>query len=271
MSDHTLLDGSLKLAGRLDARFFALLEAIDATGSINRAARAAGFSYRGAWLLLEAAANLATQPLLASNVGGSGGGGTQLTAAARSLLSAWHQVEQAHRTFLRDQEGWLLSQPDLAQVLRRMSLKTTARNQFAGTVVAVEAGPVTTQTTIRLAGGQDITATMTSSAARRLQLAPGSDAMVLVKSSAVVLVTDFAGYQLSARNQLAGTISRVDQGPVSTMVGLTLPGGAVITASVTTDAAQALELAVGAPATAVFKAYSVMVAVKAASAAQESA
>ena len=43
-------------------------------------------------------------------------------------------------------------------------------------------------------------------------------------------------------------------------MGLTLPGGAVVTASVTNDAVDALALAVGQSATAVFKAYSVMVA-----------
>lgn len=79
----------------------------------------------------------------------------------------------------------------------------------------------------------------------------------------MVLVTDFAGYQLSARNQFSGVISRVDKGAVSSLIGLTLPGGAVLTASVTNDAVDALDLAAGQPATAVFKAYAVMVAVAA--------
>jgi molybdate transport system regulatory protein len=261
MRENTLLDGDLRLAGRLDARFFALLDAIEATGSINRAARTAGYSYRGAWLVLDTAANLATQPLVTSATGGSGGGGTQLTPAAQSLLVAWRHLHAAHRDFLREQEAWLLAQPELSLALRRLSLKTTARNQFAGTVTAVDAGPVTTSVTITLPGGQTITATMTSSAAKRLKLKKGIEAIALIKSSAVVLVTDFAGYELSARNQLAGTISRLDKGAVSSLIGLTLPGGAVVTASVTNDAVDALDLHVGQDATAVVKAYSVMVAV----------
>lgn len=261
MSDHTLLHGDLRLAGRLDARFFALLEAIEATGSINRAARTAGYSYRGAWLVLDTAANLATQPLVTSATGGSGGGGSQLTPAAQTLLVAWRHLRAAHQGFLREQEAWLLAQPEISHALRRLSLKTTARNQFTGTISAIESGPVSTQVTLVLPSGQSLTATMTSSAARRLQLSLGQEAIALIKSSAVVLVTDFAGYALSARNQLAGTLSRVDKGAVSSMIGLTLPGGAVITASVTNDAVDALGLAVGQPATAVFKAYAVMLAV----------
>lgn len=257
----SLLQGELRLAGRLDARFFALLEAIDNTGSINRAARTAGLSYRGAWLMLEAAGNLAHEPLLQTAIGGAGGGGTHLTAAALELLSAWRELQLAHRSFLRAQEIELSRHPALAGLLRRMSMKTTARNQFAGTITAVEAGPVSAQTTITLKGGQEIVATLTSDAARRLKLKKGKEAIALIKASAVVLVTDFAGYALSARNQLAGTVSRVERGAVSSLVVLTLPGGAAITASVTNDGIDALGLAVGEPATAVFKAYAVMVAV----------
>ena len=143
-------------------------------------------------------------------------------------------------------------------------MKTTARNQFAGIVTAVEAGPVSAQATFTLKGGQEIVATMTSVAAKRLKLKKGKEAIALIKASAVVLVTDFAGYLLSARNQLAGTVSRIEKGAVSSLVVLTLPGGSTLTASVTNEGVEALALKVGTEATAVFKAYSVMVAVAAA-------
>jgi molybdate transport system regulatory protein len=139
-------------------------------------------------------------------------------------------------------------------------MKTSARNQFAGTVKAVELGPVSASVTIALKSGDDITATMTSAAAQRLKLKKGKEALALIKASAVVLVTDFAGWQLSARNQLAGTVSRIERGAVSSLVIVTLPGGAAISASVTNEGVEALDLKVGVQATAVFKAYSVMVA-----------
>jgi molybdate transport system regulatory protein len=259
-ADGSLLSADLKLAGRLDARFFALLDALNRTGSINRAARTAGLSYRGAWQMLEAARNLANEALLESATGGSGGGGTRLTAAARGLLDAWRELQSEHREFLRSQEARLARNPALLGLLRRMSMKTTARNQLAGTIASVETGPVSTQVTIALKSGEPITATMTTAAAKRLKLKKGKEALALVKASAVVLVTDFAGWQLSARNQLAGTVSRVEKGAVSSLVVLTLPGGASITATVTNEGAEAVGLKVGVPATAVFNAYSVMVA-----------
>ena len=258
--DGALLSGELRLAGRLDARFFALLQALHDTGSINKAARTAGLSYKGAWLLLETACNLAHEPLLETATGGAGGGGTRLTAEAHGLLQAWQSLQAEHREFLRAQEARLAALPALHGLMRRMSMKTTARNQFVGTVSALEPGPVSTQVTIALKNGDEITATMTSQAARRLKLTKGKEALALIKASAVVLVTDFAGWQLSARNQLAGTISRIERGAVSSLVVLTLPGGGSISASVTNEGVDALGMAVGTPATAVFKAYSVMVA-----------
>jgi molybdate transport system regulatory protein len=260
MSGGALITAELKLAGRLDARFFSLLEALAATGSINKAARTAGLSYKGAWLMLETACNLANEPLLETTTGGSGGGGTQLTPAAQALLDAWRMLQHEQHEFLRAQEARLAQLPALAGLLRRMSMKTTARNQFAGTVSAVDLGPVTAVVSVALKSGDEVTATMTAAAAKRLQLKKGQEALVLIKASAVVLVTDFAGWQLSARNQLAGTVSRIEHGAVSSLVVVTLAGGATITASVTNEGVAALALAVGTPATAVFKAYSVMVA-----------
>ena len=142
-------------------------------------------------------------------------------------------------------------------------MKSTARNQFPGTVTAVQAGPVSAEATLRLKGGQEIVATMTAAAARHLKLKKGIEAVALVKASSIVLMTDFGGYRLSARNQLEGTVSRIDKGAVSSLVVVTLPGGTAVSATITNDALEALALKVGQPATAVFKAYAVIVAVKA--------
>jgi molybdate transport system regulatory protein len=256
-----LLSADLRLAGTLDQRFFALLDALSHTGSINRAARAAGLSYKGAWQMLENACNLANEPLLHTSTGGAGGGGTHLTAGAQSLLQAWRTLQSNHQAFLLEQESWLAHHPALHGLLRRMSMKTSARNQYAGTVKAVQVGPVSAEVTLTLKAGGEIHATLTSAAAERLKLKKGKEALALVKASAIVLVTDFAGWQLSARNQWAGTVSRIETGAVSSLVVLTLPGGSHVSASVTNESVAELGLQVGAAATAVFKAYAVMVAV----------
>jgi molybdate transport system regulatory protein len=261
-----VISADLRLAGQLDARFFSLLEALHHTGSINRAARTAGLSYKGAWLMLENACNLANEPLLLTSTGGAKGGGTTLTTSAIGLLQAWRELQAKLQVFLLSQESLLSQQPALQSLqglLRRMSMKTSARNQFLGTVKAVQVGPVSAVVTLALKLGGEVCASLTSASAERLKLKKGKEALVLIKASAVVLVTDFAGWQLSARNQLAGTVSRIERGAVSSLVVLTLPGGAAITASVTNEGLAAMGVAVGAPATAVFKASAVMVATQA--------
>ncbi len=261
MAEPSILSGELRLAGRLDARFFALLEAVAATGSINRAASTAGYSYKGAWLLLETAANLAHEALLTRSTGGRGGGGSQLTLAGQALLDAWKRLQRAHVEFLHEQEAWITAQPALAGTLRRIAMKTSARNQFSGTISAIQSGPVTTEVRLAMRGGQAITVALSSSAALQLDLQQGQEAIALVKASSIVLVGDFAGYKLSASNQLAGSISRIARGAVSSLIGLTLPGGVVITASVTNDAVEAMSLSIGQTASAVFKSSAVMLAV----------
>jgi molybdate transport system regulatory protein len=142
-------------------------------------------------------------------------------------------------------------------------MKTSARNQLEGTVAAVVHGPVSTDVTVTLTGGQEIAVTVTSHSAHGLGIAVGKSALVLVKASAVILITDFAGYALSARNQLRGTVSAIERGAVSSIVHLTLASGPVLTASLTNEGVDDLALTVGANATACIKAYSPLLAVAA--------
>jgi molybdate transport system regulatory protein len=141
-------------------------------------------------------------------------------------------------------------------------MKSTMRNQFTGVIKSVDVAPVTAQVVIALSAGLEIVATMTRSSAERLKLKSGVPAIALIKAPSIALVTDLGGYVLSARNQFAGTVSQVERGSVNSKVVLSVPGGIEFTASVTNDAVDELGLKPGSAATAVFKAYSVMVAVK---------
>lgn len=67
--------------------------------------------------------------------------------------------------------------------------------------------------------------------------------------------------QLSARNQLAGTVTAVAVGAVTTTVKVQLGGGDVITSSITKEAAEELGIAVGSVVTVVVKASDVMLGV----------
>jgi molybdopterin-binding protein len=67
--------------------------------------------------------------------------------------------------------------------------------------------------------------------------------------------------RLSARNQLSGTVAAIEPGAVMTIVKIRLDGGQEVTASITRESVQDLDLSVGKPVTAVIKSTEVMLAV----------
>jgi molybdopterin-binding protein len=66
--------------------------------------------------------------------------------------------------------------------------------------------------------------------------------------------------KISARNQLKGTVVAVEKGATTAHVRLDV-GGTIVTASITNQAVDELDLAAGKPVYAVVKASDVMVAV----------
>ena len=68
--------------------------------------------------------------------------------------------------------------------------------------------------------------------------------------------------RLSARNQLNATIATVTHGEVMSTVTVSLPDGQTITAAITKDSAQDLELAVGDEVIVVIKSTEVMIAAR---------
>ncbi|AKP89408.1 molybdenum-dependent transcriptional regulator [Achromobacter xylosoxidans] len=238
-----------------------LLAQIDATGSITAAARAVGMSYKGAWDAIDAMNNLAGEPLVLRAAGGKGGGGTRLTDRARGLIATFRALEAEHRRFMENLARAGLDASGDIDLMRRFMLKTSARNKLMGTVMEVRPGAVNDEIRLRIAGGQVITATITRESTQELELAPGKEALALVKASSVIVGAPGAGLRLSARNQLAGTITAVRTGAVNSEILIGLEGGATLAAIVTNDSAQDLGLGEGAPAVAIFKASSVILGV----------
>jgi molybdopterin-binding protein len=66
--------------------------------------------------------------------------------------------------------------------------------------------------------------------------------------------------RISARNQLQGTVTKVNEGAVTTIVEIEIGGGQKIVSSITAEAARDLELREGRQVTAIVKASDVIVA-----------
>jgi molybdate transport system regulatory protein len=70
-----------------------LLEAIGKTGSISRAGRSLGMSYRRAWLLIDDMNRSFRAPVVATQPGGARGGGAELTPFGRQLIENYRAIE----------------------------------------------------------------------------------------------------------------------------------------------------------------------------------
>ncbi len=71
-----------------------LLAAVGRYGSINRAAREVGISYRKAWSYIKAMEKRLGIPLVECRAGGKGGGGAELTPEIRDFLSRYDEIEK---------------------------------------------------------------------------------------------------------------------------------------------------------------------------------
>ncbi|MBE0606777.1 MAG: TOBE domain-containing protein [Deltaproteobacteria bacterium] len=235
-----------------------LLEAIDRCGSISGAARAVGISYKTAWDAVDAMNNASEKPLVLRAAGGVGGGGTIVTEEGQETVRLYRVLQGEHQRFLGRLEGRLGDVGRLYSLLRRVTMRVSARNVFLGKVKEVRKGAVSTEVTIGLPGSETLCSVITNESAGVLGLKPGLEAYAFFKASAVILGKDLHNAKVSARNLLCGTASRIVHGPVNAEVSVSLQGGAVLTAIVTEESAKSLKLAPGDHVCALVKASSVI-------------
>jgi molybdate transport system regulatory protein len=72
-----------------------LLELIDETGSIRKAASGMKMSYRQAWLLVQSLDATFGAPLVATSTGGKSGGGAALSPLGRKVIARYRNLEAA--------------------------------------------------------------------------------------------------------------------------------------------------------------------------------
>ncbi|MDO8379040.1 TOBE domain-containing protein [Phenylobacterium sp.] len=262
---HTLTAAlSLRRDGaRVGGERIALLEAIGAVGSISKAAQQLGLSYKGAWDAVQALNNLFEAPLVTTQAGGKAGGVAFLTPRGRAVIAAFHRVEAELGAALARLEASLADAPDddLGALFWSLGMKTSARNALRGVVSHVSDGAVSSEVSLKIAEGLEIVAVVTRHSVAELDLAPGKPAIALIKSSFVTLAVG-EGLRTSARNQLRGQVLAREDGAVNTEVTLSLADGKSLTATITRESAQALDLKPGDPVTALVKAPHVILAVE---------
>jgi molybdate transport system regulatory protein len=220
----------------------ALLQHIAEQGSITRAAKSAGLSYKAAWDAIDELNNLAQKPLVERSVGGKGGGGAKLSSEGERVLRLYQKLQALQAQVLEAAED--ASDLDL---LGRLMLRTSARNQLHGTVAAIESQGRNDLIRLEMAENLVIEAQITHDSTERLELQIGTEVVALIKAGWLDLMAIDSG-ETSGKNCLKGLIDKIldaDDGPSE--VRITLPNGVTLCALAEPWYLQSLGLGCGKP------------------------
>ena len=80
-----------------------LLELIAETGSINKAAKKMGMSYKKAWQMIKMLNAHTSKPVVIAQKGGEKGGGSVLTEEAHQLIKYHHLLRERFTAFLKSE------------------------------------------------------------------------------------------------------------------------------------------------------------------------
>ena len=248
MPRHTSIDAMLAL--RSDGRLLvgreriAMLEAVSQHGSIATAAKALGYSYKSAWDAIAAINNLLPTPAVVSRAGGARGGGALVTEEGHRLIVAFRRLEEKLNRIsnLIAAQG-LDTHPDL--LFWSVAMKTSARNVFGCTVTAIRPAPVDVMVTLRASDQHSIVAVITNESVSRLGLAPGRNAIALVKSSLVTLDAIDTGRSAAEPNRIAGTVAQRVDGGANAEIVLDIGAGKTLVSVINRQSADLLAIAPG--------------------------
>ncbi|WP_055129008.1 TOBE domain-containing protein [Pseudomonas mediterranea] len=231
----------------------ALLQHIAEQGSITRAAKSAGLSYKAAWDAIDELNNLANQPLVERSVGGKGGGGARLSEEGQRVLRLYLRLQTLQAQLLEASED--AGDFDL---LSRLMLRTSARNQLHGKVLGIETQGHNDRVRLELARGLVIDAQITHDSTVRLELAIGTEVVALIKAGWLELFPN-GPLETSGMNVLQGVIEHIataTDGPSEVRIGL--PNGQTLCALADPLQLQARHLNTGSPVQVVFSATNVL-------------
>lgn len=208
-----------------------ILRSIHQVKSISEAARVNGVSYKAAWQAVETLSNLAGVPLIDKAVGGSGGGGTQLTAAGLQVLDAADMLNSARREAMRRIHGQGIGQdgghnngtePRLGN-LASLGLRTSMRNQIPCAVSDLQKERGTVRVTLELADGQRLVSRITQESLELLGLSTGMPVLALCKATAVTVAPTIVA--VGNVNLLKGKVARRSVSADDRQVSLALSAG----------------------------------------------
>ena len=166
-------------------------------------------SYKAAWDAINEMNKLSEVPIVTRETGGKGGGGTVLTDKGLEYIRIYKHIEASQRSFFDTIEQYADDLRRLEAFTSQPSLRTSARNQLLGEVVAVTLRDTTCDVVIRIAADTEIVVSVTEKSAQELDIQKGTMLYVLLKSSWITLFSHKPNV-IPSQNLILAVIDEID-------------------------------------------------------------
>lgn len=216
-----------------------LLENIDNLGSISKAARAMKISYKTAWDYINEMNNLSDEPLIKTSIGGKAGGGAFLTDKGKELVIFYKSIEKHLYEYLQNNN---IPPDNFINFVRRLGLKTSARNQFLGKVISIKKGKVNCEIMICLKGDINIKAIITKESFKNLRFKEQDEIIAIIKASSIMILKKIDNFLISSDNIIPGKINMIKEDSISAEVSILTAGENTITSIISRNSLKEMDL-----------------------------
>jgi len=218
-----------------------LLKKIDKHGSITAAAKAMKMSYKAAWDAVNEMNNLSDSPIVEREAGGKGGGGTVLTEKGCATIALYEELEAMQTHFWSSLKNIEDDAVKLEQFAKRMTIRTSARNQLLGVVKDIQKGKLKAKITLRLSGGEEVVVFITTRSFNEMSIQKGMELFIILKSSWI----KFCNPERKSENILECSVDEILLDYENVEITLLLKGGNILTLSMSEDSFRAFGLEIG--------------------------
>ena len=191
----------------------ALLEAVKELGSISKAAKKVPISYKAAWEMIDSMNNLSKEPIVTKMTGGSGGGGSQLTAYGEKLINDYYILKKEYDKFLET-----LSNLSDFSTIKKFTLRISARNQLFAKVIEIRKDRVNADIKFQLKSGVVLRSNITLDAVKELGLDINDEIVGIIKASSI-MISDKEDFKKRV-NVFEGVIEDLDRGDLTSNIKL---------------------------------------------------
>ena len=227
-----------------------LLESIRDFGSISKAAKALGVTYKTAWSWIDKMNELSPVSLVEKVSGGKDGGGTVITSYAKELMRIYDEV-----TALQDKHLQSL-QDSVEHLDNNIKQKTFSFSALEAEVFSVKKLENKVEVHLLLHNKEKLIAYASENFVKINKVKKTSNIRLLIESD-VISVSQTLEKEISSRNKLKTQVSNIIIEGEEVLLNLMLSEEQSLTSRITLQSFKALDIKIGDTLMAMFKAYNI--------------